>query len=345
MISVGIIGSSGYTGKKLISFLAHHPEVKELKLYSYSTSGQELYQLFPEFQGVIPNLPVGALSNLDESLDVYFTALPHGESIKVIPGLIEKGKVVIDLSGDFRLDDPAGYDRWYHFTHSAPQLLSQKVYGLADYHRTSYSGKKLISNPGCYPTVTLLSVLPLAEAFADDILTVATVAYSGTSGAGKSPNADLLLSEMDGNSRAYNLHQHRHEPEILQELQKAGMYSPFSFAVHLLPVAVGMYATTSIFTRKALDPAAVTAAFETFCQNQPFIRFRKQIPQIKWVAGSNFCDLSVSVRGTSILVTGAIDNLVKGASGQAVQNMNSYFGFHPAAGLLPSEGNHVSFHS
>lgn len=342
MISVGIIGCSGYTGKKLTEYCSNHPKVNKLKLYSYASSGQNLWTIAPEFQGVIPDLPVEHSADLDLSLDVYFTALPHGESIKIIPSLVGLGKVVIDLSGDFRLDDAKLYEKWYHFTHAAPEFLAEKSYGLADWKETSYSGKKLISNPGCYPTVSLLSILPIVKEFADEILTVSTVAYSGTSGAGKSANADLLLSEMDGNARAYNLHHHRHEPEILQVLNQNGLTSPFSFSTHLLPVAVGMYATTNIFTRKAIDPDQVKNLFESTYKKSPFVRMRDQAPQLKWVVGSNFCDLNVSVKGSSIIVTGAIDNLIKGASGQAIQNMNNYFGWTPSLGLLPSEVNHVS---
>ncbi|NUQ81751.1 MAG: N-acetyl-gamma-glutamyl-phosphate reductase [Bacteroidetes bacterium] len=341
MIKVAITGCTGYTGKKLVSYLAAHPMVSGMDLYSFTSAGKPFDELVPEMKGVVsPDLMVSHIDSLTAEADVYFLALPHGEAAKLAPKLVEAGKVVIDLSGDFRLDEASAYDSWYHFTHPSPELLASKSYALADWEGPS--GSALISNPGCYPTATLLSVLPIVKAAGASVISVATSAGSGTSGAGKSANPDLLLSEMDGNVRAYNVHQHRHEPEIAQQMKKAGYDGLFSFTVHLLPLAVGMYATTSVFMNRSFSKQEVDGWFQEAYQNKPFIRLRSVPPQISWVNGTNFADIHVSVRNQSILIFTAIDNLVKGASGQAVQNMNLHFGWEPFLGLQSTGKQHVS---
>lgn len=334
MISVGIIGGSGYTGKKLIDYLHLHPFVEEISLYSYTTAGKSLYQIFPELAGVCEDKTFISIADLNFDQDVYFIALPHGEALKVVPQLLNAGKVVIDLGGDFRLDDAAQYPKWYHFDHQFPDLLKNKIYGLADWFKSYDDSINLIANPGCYPTATALSLLPIAKHFSGEILSTSTVAYSGTSGAGKSANADLLLSEMDGNVRAYNVHHHRHEPEIIQTLQTENFNSPFSFTTHLLPVAVGIYATTSVHLKSEISAENIKSAFQTAYENAPFVRLREIPPNLKWVVGSNFCDIHISVSGKSVIITTAIDNLIKGASGQAVQNMNKKFGWDETLGIL-----------
>ena len=336
MISIGIIGGTGYTGKELVKYCLSHPLVRNFQIYASSSAGENLFSIFPDLIGYTDNIVVESISNISPEHDLYFVALPHGEALKYVPHLISNNKYVIDLGGDYRLDYEELYIQWYKYTHTSPYLLKSKVYGLADHPSTRYDKAQLIANPGCYPTATLLSLLPLLPGIAENILSVSCVAYSGTSGAGKSPKPDLLLSEMDGNVKAYNVNQHRHEPEILQQLFKNGFHSPFSFTTHLLPVSKGIYVTSSIHLNEAVDHEEIMELYKTAYSNSPFIRIRNLPPELKWVTDTNFFDMSISIKDKLIIVTAAIDNLIKGASGQAVQNMNKLYGWDETSGLLNS---------
>jgi N-acetyl-gamma-glutamyl-phosphate reductase len=341
MISVGIIGGSGYTGKKLVQFCNNHPFIEEFVVYGNSSAGQSLSSLFPEFDNIIQNSAIGSMDNLGEH-DLYFIALPHGEALKVVPELISKGKKVIDLGGDYRLDSKEEYELWYGKTHTSPELLNSKIYGLADYQSIDFTGANLIANPGCYPTATLLSLIPFVDSFGDEIITASTVAYSGTSGAGKTPKQELLMSEMDGNVSAYNLNKHRHQPEILQMLKTFEFNSPFSFSTHLLPVAVGIYATTSIHLKNSISEKEIVSKYKSFYSESPFVRIREIPPQLNWVVNTNFCDINISIKDRVLIITSAIDNLIKGASGQAIQNMNILFGWDETLSLLNNGVKNVS---
>lgn len=340
MITVGILGGSGYVGKKLLQFLHQHDQVNAYKVYGYTTAGHSLLSVFPEFESILDDQIIGSINQLSFDHDVYFISLPHGEALSVVPSLVDAGKIVIDLGGDYRLNSADAYEKWYGKKHTSSELLGQKSYGLADFNLND-NLSDLIANPGCYPTATLLSILPLLGQFKNEIISVSTVAYSGTSGAGKSANADLLLSEMDGNVRAYNVQKHRHQPEIEQNLKLLGFDAPFSFTTHLLPVATGIYATTSIHLKSEISEQDVKNAYKTAYQNSPFVRMRSVPPNLTWVVGTNFCDINVSVNGSNIIITAAIDNLIKGASGQAIQNMNKKMGWLETAGILKGE-QHVS---
>jgi N-acetyl-gamma-glutamyl-phosphate reductase len=334
MISIGIIGGTGYTGKELVKYCLSHPFVKDFQIYANSSAGESLFSIFPDLMGYTENVVVESINNISLEHDLYFTALPHGEALKYVPDLISNNKYVIDLGGDYRLDYEELYIQWYKYTHTSPYLLKSKVYGLADYQSTDYNKAQLIANPGCYPTATLLSLLPLLPNFADKILSVSSIAYSGTSGAGKSSKPEYLLSEMDGNVKAYNVNHHRHEPEILQQLFKNGFHSPFSFTTHLLPVAKGIYATSSIHLNDVVDHEEIIEYYKNSYENSPFIRIRNFPPELKWVTDTNFCDINISIKDKVIIVTTAIDNLIKGASGQAFQNMNKLYGWDETLGLL-----------
>jgi N-acetyl-gamma-glutamyl-phosphate reductase len=342
MISVGIIGGSGYTGKKLIQFLSVHPNVDEIKVYGHASAGENILAVFPDLEGLVEDSIINSVSDISLKHDLYFIALPHGEALNYVPFLTSQEKKVIDLGGDYRLDLEEIYSHWYKIKHTSPYLLKKKIYGLADLY--DYSGKDslLIANPGCYPTVTLLSLLPLVSNFSSEILTVSTIAYSGTSGAGKSSKTELLMSEMDGNVRAYNVNQHKHQPEIIQELEKAGFNSPFSFTTHLLPVSVGIYSTTSIHMKSKISLNDINQAYKKSYEDSNFVRLRKTPPDLNWVVGTNFCDMNISVNGSVIIITAAIDNLIKGASGQAIQNMNKFFGWDEKLGLINKGVKNVS---
>ncbi len=334
MISVGIIGGTGYTGKYLIKFCNQHSFVAEYIIYANNTAGNYLFDIFPEMQNSVHNQEIQSVTNLSYEHDLYFVALPHGESLNYIPQLIENGKKVIDLGGDFRLNDPELYPKWYGFEHTYKNLLSEKIYGLADYDANKLFGHLLIANPGCYPTTVLLSVLPLLNELSENIISISSVAYSGTSGAGKSPKTSMLLSEMDGNAKAYNVNSHRHEPEILQKLIEEGFESHFSFTTHLLPIATGIYSTTSIFFDKKVISSDIIELYKTKYLKSPFVRLRKDPPELKWVIGTNYCDINISVKESKMIVTCAIDNLIKGASGQAIQNMNLIYGYSEKEGII-----------
>ncbi len=342
MISIGIIGGSGYTGKKLIQICSNHPFVNDYKVYGNKSAGQSLTGLFPELAGQITDSIVESTDNISGYHDLFFIALPHGEALKFVPSLISSGKKVIDLGGDYRLDSKNEYEKWYGIQHTSSELLSEKIYGLADYYGTKYSDVSLIANPGCYPTATLLGLLPFVSGFGNEIITASTVVYSGTSGAGKTPKQELLMSEMDGDVSAYNVNKHRHQPEILQSLNKVGFNSPFSFTTHLLPVAVGIYATTSIHLKKSLDEKAVKDFYKTFYENSSFVRVREVPPHLTWVVNTNYCDINVTVKDNVAIITSAIDNLVKGASGQAVQNMNKLFGWDESLGIKAQGAKYAS---
>lgn len=336
-INIGIIGGTGYAGKELLKILSNHPFVCEIKIYAKSTAGNSILEIFPELEGSIEDIQIKSVNDLDDSNDLYFTALPHGETLKHIPYLISSGKKVIDIGGDYRLSNSNMYNEWYGFEHTSPELLKTKIYGLADVLDNSDYAYDLIANPGCYPTATLIPLLPIVESFYEEIISVSTVAYSGVSGAGKSVKADLLLSEMYGNVKAYNLNKHRHEPEIIQILQNFGLGNkPYSFSTHLLPIARGIYVTTTIHLKNELVQDEVDTVIEQKYSSSPFVRIRKTPPELKWVLETNFCDIHASVGPCRIILTSAIDNLIKGAAGQAVQNMNKLYGLDQTTGLLPN---------
>jgi N-acetyl-gamma-glutamyl-phosphate reductase len=342
MISIGILGGSGYAGKKLLQFCNSHPYVSEYKVYALKSAGTLLSEIFPELSGQITDSKVESIENISNSHDLYFIALPHGEALKYVPSIIKSGKKVIDLGGDYRLDTKEEYEKWYGITHSSSELLNQKIYGLADYYGTQYSNINLIANPGCYPTAALLGLLPFTAGFSDEILSASTTAYSGTSGAGKTPKQELLMAEMDGDVSAYNINKHRHQPEILQELKKFGFNSPFSFTTHLLPAAVGIYSTTSVHLKNNVDEKTVKEYYKTFYENSSFIRLREVPPHMGWVVNTNYCDINISIKDKVMIITSTIDNLIKGASGQAVQNMNKLFGFEEGLGIKSQGVKNVS---
>ncbi len=342
MISVGIIGGTGYTGKKLIQFCENHPFIEEYEIYANSSANEYLNNLFPDFYGVIPNKKIKSIFELSYDHDLYFVSLPHGESLKYIPTLISHNKKVIDLGGDYRLDFEELYLQWYGFNHTSAYLLHSKVYGLADFYKTNYENVQLIANPGCYPTAILLALLPVLSKYSENILSVSCSAYSGTSGAGKSAKTDYLLSEMDGNVKAYNINSHKHEPEILQSLYRNGFHSPFAFTTHILPIAVGIYTTSFIHLKEEIDRNELFYDYENFYKDSPFVRLRNHPPELKWVVNTNFCDINISIQEKKIVITSAIDNLIKGASGQAIQNMNRLYNWDQSLGLLNKEMKNVA---
>ncbi len=336
MLNAAIIGGTGYTGKYLIQYCNQHQFIDELHIYANTTAGKNLFDIFPELVNEVDDIIIESADEISNEHDVYFVALPHGKSIEVITELIKSDKLIIDLGGDFRLDSNELYNQWYGFHHQDETILQNKLYGLAEF--ADYSrGLKLIANPGCYPTAALLSLIPIVKSFGNEIISISVNSYSGTSGAGKKADPNLLMSEMDGNVKAYNVNKHRHQPEILQELVKKGNVNSFSFTTHLLPISRGIYSSSSIHLSKSINEDFVMNSFFESYNNSEFIRIRETPPSLNWVVNTNYCDLSISVKDNIIIVNSTIDNLIKGASGQAIQNMNNYFGWNESLGIKKSQ--------
>ncbi len=334
MISVGIIGGTGYTGKYLLEFIKQHKMIADYTIYANKSAGTKLLDIFPELLGVIEDKTIQSVNNLSYTHDLYFVSLPHGESLKYIPTLLDKGIKVIDLGGDFRLDTKKLYNEWYGFEHTSEKLLSEKVYGLADIKNNKIENSNFISNPGCYPTSIQLALIPIIKKYYDNIISISSVSYSGASGAGKSAKTELLLAELDGNVKAYNINKHRHQPEIEQELTKVGMNSPFAFTTHLLPIARGIYSTSTIHLNSVISEDEIKEFYLKEYANSKFVRIRNIPPELKWVVNTNFCDINISAKNKTVVITSTLDNLIKGASGQAVQNMNKMFGWNETLGII-----------
>ncbi len=332
MISVGIIGGSGYTGKYIIKFCNSHPNVSEFCIYANKSAMLSIHDVFPDLVSEIENQTIKSIDDLELSHDVYFFALPHGESIKYIPMLLNENKKVIDLGADFRLDEKELFFQTYNLVHTAPEFLDSKIYGLAEFAQ-NYSETNLIANPGCYPTTALLSSIPLVKNIGNNLKSISTVSYSGLSGAGKKASTDLLFTENYNSVKAYNVGTHRHEVEIEQELKKYNENIEYSLTTHLLPVFSGIYSTTIIHTENAFQQKDIDELFSMEYKGKNFVRIRQTPPELKWVIGTNFCDLNVKCAKNKIIITAAIDNLIKGASGQAMQNMNKLYGWDESLGI------------
>lgn len=331
MISAAIIGGSGYTGKYLIKFCNEHPNISEYVVYANLSANKEVYTVFPELVGEVNNNIIKSITNIDLSHDVYFFALPHGESLNYIPALADKNKKIIDLGADFRLDNNETFLNTYQLEHSASRYLTKKHYGLAE-QNPNYE-YTLIANPGCYPTAALLSSIPVVKNYSGNIQSISTVAYSGLSGAGKSVLPGLMFSENYNNVKAYNVGVHRHEVEIAQELNKFGEKINYSLITHLLPVFSGIYSTTIIHLDKELSQTTIDDLLKNDYWECDFVRIRNTPPELKWIIGSNYCDINAKSIGTKIIITAALDNLIKGAAGQAMQNMNKLFGWEETLGI------------
>lgn len=344
---VGLIGASGYTGSELARLLAAHPHAKlEIATASGERVGQKLSSLFPSLRGVCDLELVP--QNVDEiaaRCDVAIIALGHGKALEIAPQLLERGVRVIDLGADFRLRDAAQYKEWYGLEHSAPDALKNAVYGLPELHRERIKTAKLVANPGCYPTSAILALAPFVAKNAVKAHSIIVNSASGVSGAGRASfGLGTHFPEHFGDFRAYNVASHRHTPEIEQGLlDAAGNPSEsekrplVTFTAHLLPVARGILSTCYAAPMQNLSDEEAHAILSEFYASEPFVRVLPlgEMPQIKAVNGSNFCDIGTKVdaRTGRIITISAEDNLLKGASGQAIQNLNIMFGHEETAGL------------
>lgn len=339
MIKVAIVGATGYSGLELLRLLEHHPNVKVCKVISGSHSGQSLASIFPHLNGIIEDsLTEFNSQQLAKEVDIVFFATPAGVSTSYIPDLIDLGVACIDLSGDFRLKDPQDYDQWYKFSSAGIDYLEQAAYGLTEIFPEEIKQAKLIANPGCYPTATLLGLIPGLKLGLIDPNSIMIDGKSGISGAGRGLSLNTHFSEINENIKAYKLGTHQHIPEIEQVLGKVlGEEPMISLATHLIPLTRGMMC--SIYGKLEQNIAAeeIVAQYQTFYQDHPFVRVRNvpDLPSVKDVVGSNYCDIGIAVdeRTQRITIISVIDNLVKGAAGQGIQNMNLIQGLAQTTGL------------
>ena len=339
-LQIAIIGASGYTGAELIRILINHPRVEISALAANSNAGQNIEQLYPHL--IHYGLP--QLTKVDEidfsKIDVAFGCLPHTTSQKTFKKLLADPKnshlKIIDLSADFRLEKSEDYKKWYDNEHIAQDLQKQAIYALPEINRAQVKKSNLIANPGCYPTATLLPLIPLLQNKLIDTKDIVIDAKSGTSGAGRSAKQATLFCEVNESVKAYAIGKHRHIGEIEQELSKAsGEKIEVDFTPHLLPINRGIISTIYVKIKPEFTIANLQDCLETKYEDEAFVNVIAGDPNIKDVSGTNFCTISVQksrIKGKAIIVS-VIDNLCKGASGQAVQNMNILFGFDEKEGL------------
>ncbi len=341
MIKAGILGSTGYAGSELVRLLLGHPEVEIAFVDSHSHKDKPYTALYPHLRGYFDqkatSIDLDDLSNFD-GIDVLFCALPHGLTQKAVRCGLQADVKIVDLSADFRLHDAATYEKWYNTPHTAQEALKEAVYGLTEVHRANIPAARLIANPGCYPTSILLPLYPLLVERAVGTTHIIANSLSGVSGAGRGLSDGNLYSQASDNARAYGVATHRHLPEIEQELSLfADEPVAITFTPHLVPMVRGMLSTIYLDNVNQLTAADAMDIIRDYYRNEPFIRLlpEGQLPQTKNVTGTNLLEMSVAVDAHTgkIIVVSAIDNLLKGASGQAVQNMNLLFGFKETTGL------------
>ncbi|MBK6756356.1 MAG: N-acetyl-gamma-glutamyl-phosphate reductase [Moraxellaceae bacterium] len=340
MIKVGIVGGTGYTGVELLRLLAQHPEVELKAVTSRTEAGMPVSQMYPNLRGRV-DLPFSepTLQNLGEC-DVVFFATPNGVAMKQVPELLAHGVKIIDLAADFRLKDPAQWQQWYGMPHTSEDLLAEAVYGLPEVNREAIKTARLVANPGCYPTAVQLGFLPLLKAGLIDSQSLIADAKSGVSGAGRKAEVATLLCEAGDSFKAYGVAGHRHLPEIKQGLANmTGAPVGLTFVPHLLPMIRGIHAT--LYARLTADIPDIQALYEQTYQHEAFVDVLPagSHPETRSVRGANMCRMAVHrpQGGNTVVILSVIDNLVKGAAGQAVQNMNIMCGLPETTGL-----NHIA---
>ena len=339
MIKVGIIGATGYAGGELVRILMGHKEAEIVWYGSRSYIDQKYADVYRNmFQIVDAKCMDDNIEALADQVDVIFTATPQGFLASVINENILGKTKIVDLSADFRIKDVKVYEKWYGIEHKSPQFIEEAVYGLCEVNRDKVKGARLIANPGCYTTCSILTAYPLAKEGIIDMRTLIVDAKSGTSGAGRGAKVPNLFCEVNENMKAYGVASHRHTPEIEEQLGYAsGENVTISFTPHLVPMNRGILATEYATLKKDVTGEEVKAIYDKYYADEKFVRVLGEgvCPETKWVEGSNYVDIGFTLdpRTNRIVMMGAIDNLVKGAAGQAVQNMNLLFGLPESEGL------------
>ncbi|MCH5253017.1 MAG: N-acetyl-gamma-glutamyl-phosphate reductase [Lachnospiraceae bacterium] len=339
MIKVGIIGATGYAGQELVRLLLPHKEAEIIWYGSRSYVDKKFSSVFGNVFQIVEDICKGdGLHELAKQADVIFTATPQGYLAGVLDDEILNHCKVIDLSADYRIKDVAVYEKWYGMEHKSPQYIEEAVYGLCEINREQIQKARLVANPGCYPTCSTLSIYPLAKAGFIDMDTLIIDAKSGTSGAGRGAKISNLYCEVNENIKAYGVTSHRHTPEIEEQLGYAsGQKVTLNFTPHLIPMNRGILITAYASYKEGVTKEQIRQAYEEAYQDEYFVRVLEEgvCPETKWVEGSNFVDVNVKVdeRTHRVIMMGAMDNITKGAAGQAVQNMNLLFGLEETEGL------------
>jgi N-acetyl-gamma-glutamyl-phosphate reductase len=338
-IRVAVIGASGYAGLELVRLLARHPGCDLAALTSLEYPGRPFSQIFPALAGIVdfPFMPDPAPEKIAALAEVVFTAVPHQTAMGMIPRFLALGCKVVDLSADFRFPDVSLYEKWYQ-AHTAPELLAETVYGLPELHREEVRRTRLVGNPGCYPTGVILGLAPLAQAGLLKPDSVIADCKSGASGAGRQALLGISFCEVNDGFRAYKVLEHRHTPEMEQELSRLAQTPvKVTFTPHLVPMSRGILGTLYANLTAPRTEGELRELYEKFYQGHPFVRLHPPgaLPDTRDVRGANFCDLALRVDRESrrVIVISAIDNLTKGAAGQAVQNFNLMVGFPETTGL------------
>ncbi|BDQ33345.1 N-acetyl-gamma-glutamyl-phosphate reductase [Pseudodesulfovibrio portus] len=347
IIKAGLVGVTGYTGMELARLMTHHSSMELVRVTSRKEAGKKLADIYP----FLNRLPLGDLvitrpdpADLAEC-DVVFLAVPHKTAMEIAALLLDEGVKVVDLSADFRINDKATYEKWYDVEHTRSELLSEAVYGLPELYLDRIMGARLIANPGCYPTSAILGLAPALSGSLVETGDIVVDAKSGASGAGRGAKVGTLFCEVADNFRAYGLPTHRHTPEIEQEVSKlAGADVTVSFNTHLLPIDRGILSTIYTKLKADADLDAIHAAYTEFYADKPMVRVlpKGQLPETRYVRGTVFCDIGLVVdpRTGRLIILSAIDNLCRGASGQALMNANLICGLDideglPMAPLMP----------
>jgi N-acetyl-gamma-glutamyl-phosphate reductase len=335
MIRVGIVGGTGYTGIELLRIIAQHPQCELMAITSRKEVGTRVAELFPSLRGAVGIAYSDPAKTDLAGCDVVFFATPNAVAMGEVKALLQSGVRVVDLSADFRIKNVAEWEKWYKVKHAAPELLSEAVYGLPEVNRDKIKDARLVANPGCYPTAVQLGLLPLLETGVVDVAHLIADAKSGVSGAGKRTEEHLLFSEASDNFKAYGVSGHRHWPEIRQGLDAvAGRNVGLTFVPHLVPMVRGIHATLYARVTKSVD---FQRLYEDRYRNEPFVDVLPvgSEPDTRSVRAANTCRIAIHRphEGETLVVISVIDNLVKGASGQAVQNMNIMFGLEETMGL------------
>ncbi len=341
-VRVGLVGATGYAGRELISLLVRHPAARLVRLMSSGRRHKEpvpVEQIHPSFRGELSLscIPLEEGEQVAEEMDLVFLGTPPEVSIRLVPKLLRRGLRVIDLSGGFRLQDPEIYPRWYGFEHGAPEYLKDAVYGVTELNPERVAAANFVSNPGCYATSAILALAPLLQAgWISEQAEMICDAKSGVSGAGREPNPETHFVEVNENCRAYGLFHHRHVPEILQAL--ALEQEQFRFTPHLLPLTRGILSSLYLRLQDKKSRGEISALFQEFYGGAPLVRIYTDsaLPEIKAVQGTNYCDIGFALEESTgrLTVVSCLDNLGKGAAGQAMQNMNLMFGLPQQTGLL-----------
>lgn len=337
MIKVSIIGASGYGGGELARLLLGHPEVELVHLTAESKAGEAMADLYPNLRGFTSSITEAAdAAQIAKDSDLVFLALPTGKAMQLAPAIVPHARL-IDLGADFRFKDPQVYEQWYKSPHASPELLADAAYGLTEFKRGEVRRARIVGNPGCYPTAALLATLPLLQSGKVRTNGVIVDAKSGVSGAGRGLSMGTHFSEVNENVQPYNVAGHRHTPEIEQEMSALlGRDMPVTFTPHLVPMTRGILVTAYLSVAGSVTTEEATSILREAYAGEPFVRVLADVlPQTKATSGSNFCDVAVRVDAHSgtLIAMAALDNLVKGASGQAVQNMNVMMGLPEDLGL------------